>query len=109
MNVCAVCKTAASPSVVPRTLCRRRSVAPNCGPASARRRLFVVTANIDAQRNLRRLRPINTPDDLQSAAFDAMMLVRAGEVERAQAVDDLYDMATAAGFRPSVRGINLSN
>jgi hypothetical protein len=84
-----------------------RSVAPNCGPASARRRLFVVTANIDAQRNLRRLRPINTPDDLQSAAFDAMMLVRAGEVERAQAVDDLYDN----GCRLSSigTGINLSN
>jgi hypothetical protein len=45
----------------------------------------------DFPQNLRRLRPINTPDDLQSAAFDAMMLVRAGEVERAQAVDDLYD------------------
>jgi hypothetical protein len=33
------------------------------------------------------------------------MLVRAGEVERAHAVDDLYDVATAAGFRPSLRGI----
>jgi hypothetical protein len=50
MNVCAVCKTAASPSVVPRTLCRRRSVAPNAAQHLRVGRLFVVTTNIDAQR-----------------------------------------------------------
>jgi AAA domain len=52
----------------------------------------------DFPQRLRSLRPINSPQDLQAAAFDAIPLVCAGEIDRAQAADDLYGMATAAGL-----------
>ena len=52
----------------------------------------------DFPQRLRQLRPITSPVDLQAAAFDAIPLVFAGEIDRAQAIDDLYGMATAAGL-----------
>ena len=44
------------------------------------------------------MRPIYTLEDLGAAATDAAALVRAGEVSRAQAADDLQDMAVATGL-----------
>jgi hypothetical protein len=44
------------------------------------------------------VRPVLTPEDLQAAAFDAAQRVRAGEMHRAQAVDEVYDRAIGAGL-----------
>ena len=52
----------------------------------------------DFPQRLRQLQPISTLEDLQAAAFGAAELVCAGNVDRAQAVDDLYGIATAAGL-----------
>jgi hypothetical protein len=49
-------------------------------------------------QRLRQMMPIRSLAELQAAASDAARLVAAGEVDRAQAADGLYDMAMGAGL-----------
>jgi hypothetical protein len=49
-------------------------------------------------QRLRQMMPIRSLAELQAAAADAARLVAAGEVDRAQAADGLYDMAMGAGL-----------